>query len=57
MFGPPKTRLEVIDFARFLLVQQDDAGWQRLVAEEKSRPRLDQFLKASATEVDEPRDL
>jgi hypothetical protein len=54
---PADKRLEVIDFARFLLVQQDDARWERLVAEEKSRPRLDEFLKASAAEVDEPLDL
>ena len=37
---PPEKRLEVIDFARFLLVQQDDARWESLIAEEKPRPRL-----------------
>jgi hypothetical protein len=54
---PPEKRLEVIDFARFLLVQQDDARWESLIAEEKPRPRLDSFLRASAAEADEPLDL
>ncbi len=54
---PAEKRLEVIDFARFLLVQQDDARWESLVAEEKPRPRLDAYLKASAAEADEPLDL
>ena len=54
---PPEKRLEVIDFARFLLVQQDDARWENLIAEEKRRPRLDEFLRASADEADEPLEL
>lgn len=54
---PDEKRMEVIDFARFLLVQQDDARWESLIAEEKPRPRLDDFLRASAAEADEPLDF
>ena len=54
---PAEKRMEVIDFARFLLVQQDDARWESLVAQEKPRPRLDEFLRASTAEADEPLDL
>ena len=54
---PDEKRMEVIDFARFLLVQQDDARWENLIAGEKPRPRLDEFLRASAAEADEPLDL
>ena len=54
---PDEKRMEVIDFARFLLVQQDDARWENLIATEKSRPRFDEFLRASAAEADEPLDL
>jgi len=54
---PVEKRMEVIDFARFLLVQQDDTRWENLISEKKPRPRLDEFLKASAAEADEPLDL
>jgi len=54
---PAEKRLEVIDFARFLLLQQGDDQWEKLIAEEKPRPRLDEFLKSSALEADEPLDL
>jgi hypothetical protein len=54
---PVEKRLEVIDFARFLLLQQGDDQWEKLILEEKPRPRLDEFLKSSALETDEPLDL
>ena len=54
---PAEKRLEVIDFARFLLGQQDDARWEKMIADEKPRPRLDAFLKASVAEAEEPLDL
>ena len=54
---PAEKRKEVIDFARFLLFQQDDARWEKLLSEEKQRARLDDFLKASAAEGDESFDL
>jgi hypothetical protein len=46
----------VIDFARFLLAQQDDERWERLLSQPESRPRLDAFLRASSVEGDEPLD-
>jgi hypothetical protein len=50
---PPEKRAEVVDFARFLLSQEDDERWERLVAAPARRPRLDEFLRASAAEGDE----
>ena len=54
---PPERQSEVIDFARFLLAREDDSRWERLLAETRSRPRLDTFLSESAAEADEPLDL
>jgi hypothetical protein len=54
---PAEKRLEVIDFARFLLQQQGDEQWEKLIGENKIRPRLDDFLKSSAAEGDEPLDV
>ena len=54
---PADKRMEVIDFARFLLLQQDDARWEKLLSEERPRTRLDDFLKASAAEGDESLDF
>jgi hypothetical protein len=53
---PPEKRSEVVDFARFLLAQQDDERWERLLAEPHPRPRLAGFLAESAKEADEPLD-
>ena len=47
---------EVADFARFLLAKQDDAAWERIIAENKARPKLDEFLKAALAEGSEPLD-
>ncbi len=54
---PAEKRMEVIDFARFLLLQQDDARWEKLLSDEQPRPRLEEFLKDSAAEADEVLDL
>lgn len=54
---PPEKRDEVADFARFLLSRQQDERWEKIMAEGRSRPRLDAFLRESAAEVDEPLDL
>jgi hypothetical protein len=54
---PVEKRLEVIDFARFLLLQQGDDQWEKIISEEKVRPRLDDFLNSSAAEADELLDL
>ncbi|HUO10953.1 MAG TPA: DUF2281 domain-containing protein [Phycisphaerae bacterium] len=53
---PEEKQMEVADFARFLLAQQDDRAWERSLASSKPRPRLDNFLRQSAAEGDEPLD-
>ena len=53
---PEEKRSEVADFARFLLTQVDEHRWESLISDSKPRPRLEEFLKASAREVDEPLD-
>ncbi len=53
---PPDKQAELADFARFLLARQDDEAWEQRLADPKARPRLDAFLRESATEGDEPLD-
>jgi hypothetical protein len=53
---PPDQQKEVADFARFLLARQDDERWEQLLADPHPRPKLDAFLKESATEPHEPLD-
>jgi len=53
---PPDKRLEVADFARFLLARQDDEAWERRLAFPQARPRLDAFLRDASAEGDEPLD-
>jgi len=53
---PPEKQAEVADFARFLLAQQDDEAWERILADPRRRPRLESFLKESAAEPEEPLD-
>ena len=47
---PEEKRAEVADFARFLLAQEDDDRWEQLIASGQRRPKLDAFLRQSATE-------
>ena len=54
---PPDKRMEVADFARFLLARQQDALWERALDDKKKRPRLDAFLRESAAEPDVPLNL
>ena len=54
---PEAKRIEVADFARFLLAQQGDQRWEQIVAEPKARPKLEEFLKQSKAEGSEPMDL
>lgn len=54
---PPEKRDEVADFARFLLSRQQDDSWETIIAETRHRPRLDAFLRESASESAEPLDL
>ena len=53
---PSDKQAEVADFARFLLEKQNDQAWDERLGYPKSRPRLDAFLRESATEGDEPLD-
>ncbi len=54
---PPDKQAEVADFARFLLARQNEEAWERILAEQKPRPRLEAFLRESAAEGEEPLDL
>lgn len=54
---PEARRAEVADFARFLLAREGDERWERIIAETKPRPKLDEFLKQSRQEPAEPLDL
>jgi hypothetical protein len=47
---PPEKQSEVADFARFLLAQQGDDAWERLINSPKRRPRLEAFMEAALRE-------
>ena len=53
---PEAKRVEVTDFARFLLARQGDERWEQIIASPAPRPKLDAFLKESAREAAEPLD-
>jgi hypothetical protein len=50
---PADKQAEVTDFARFLLERKADAAWERMLQQDKPRPRLEQFLRESAAEGQE----
>ena len=55
---PEDKAREVVDFARFLQHQAGDREWERVIAEKRVRPKLDQFAADSLREGgDEPLDL
>lgn len=54
---PEGKRAEVADFARFLLAREDDDRWERLIASDRRRPKLDAFLRQSAAEPSTPMDV
>jgi hypothetical protein len=54
---PEAKRIEVTDFARFLLSQQSDERWEQIIDNPLPKPKLNEFLKASKTEGSEPLDL
>ncbi len=54
---PEAKRIEVTDFARFLLAQQGDERWEQIIADSKPRPKLDEFFKASKAEGSDLLDL
>lgn len=51
---PEAKRVELTDFARFLLAREGDQRWEQIIAETKPRPKLDAFLRESAAEGSEP---
>ena len=53
---PEAKRVEVADFARFLLAQEGDERWEQIIASPAPLPKLDAFLKESAKEKSEPLD-
>ena len=48
---PPERREEVAAIARYLLARQHDARWEAILAEPKTRPRLDAFVRESIAKV------
>ena len=40
----------VVDFARFLQQQSGDREWERIIAERRTYPKLEQFAAASLRE-------
>ena len=54
---PEAKRIEVADFARFLLAQQADDRWEQIIADPMPKPKMSEFLKASKAEGSEPMDL
>jgi hypothetical protein len=53
---PPAKQVEVADFARFLAARQEDERWESLLAYPNPRPKLDAFLRESATDGEAPLD-
>jgi len=53
---PETERAEVADFARFLLSKHDDEAWERTIADPKTRPKLDEFVRAALAEGSEALD-
>ena len=54
---PKDKRTEVAAFARFLLAQQNNERWEQLLSDTRPRPKLEAFLRESATEGESPLDL
>jgi len=58
---PEEKRMEVMDFARFLLGRPehpDDRAWEERLADPVRRPKLETFLQESAAEgADEALDV
>ena len=54
---PEAKRVEVTDFARFLLAREGDTRWEEIIADPTPRPKLDAFLNTSRAEGSEPLDI
>jgi len=51
MDGLPEDKARaVVDFARFLQQQSGDREWERIVAERRTYPKLEQFATAALRE-------
>jgi hypothetical protein len=55
---PAEKQSEILDFVLFVKgrVEDEDAAWERTLAEARPRLRLDAFLRAAAAEGEEPLD-
>jgi hypothetical protein len=54
---PEDKAREVVDFARFLQQQAGDREWERIVAEKRAYPKLEQFAAEALREgIAEPLD-
>jgi len=53
---PETERAQVADFARFLLSRHDDLKWEQTLADNKPRPKLNDFVQAALAEGSEPID-
>lgn len=47
---PDDKAREVVDFARFLQQQAGDREWERIMADKRTYPKLEQFAAASLSE-------
>ena len=47
---PEDKAREVVDFARFLQQQTGDREWERIIAEKRTYPKLEQFAAAALRE-------
>jgi hypothetical protein len=55
---PEEKRVEVADFAQFLLDRQGDARWEEIIADPEPSSKLEAFVEASRSEGGEaPLDL
>ena len=50
-------RTAVAEFARFLLSRTDDERWEQLISDPTRRPKLEAYVRESASEADEPMNL
>lgn len=48
---PEDKAREVVDFARFLQQQSGDREWERILAERRTYPKLEEFAALSLREV------
>jgi hypothetical protein len=54
---PQAKRIEVADFARFLLARETDEAWERALGDPCGRPKLEVFVKNALAEGSEALDL